>query len=197
MSKKSYGCGRTRNFATIVYPDSAPDNWLQILRDSQLNIFVSPLHDSDVNPDGEIKKPHYHVLVTFDSVKTQAQFLEFAETFGGVGQEKVNSLRGYARYLCHLDNPEKYRYKEEDVISIGTDDYLSIISLPSDKYTAIREMIDFINHEEIYMFSDLLLYCSMNNEAWFRCLCDNGSYVIKEYLKSALFKKRLENSDKI
>lgn len=191
--KNSYGCGRTRNFATIVYPESAPGNWLQILRDSCLNVFVSPLHDKDVNPDGEIKKPHYHVLVIYDSVKTQAQFLDFASTFGGVGQEKVNSIRGYARYLCHLDNPEKYQYNVDDVISIGCEDYLNLISLPSDKYSAIREMIDFINTEHITLFSDLLLYCSNNNESWFRCLCDNGTYVIKEYLKSVTYSQKNNN----
>lgn len=89
-----------------------------------------------------------------------------------------------------MDNPEKYRYKEEDVISIGTDDYLTIISLPSDKYSAIREMIDFIKAENITLYSDLLEYCSMNNETWFRCLCDNGTYVIKEYLKSFAYSQK-------
>lgn len=188
--KDTCSVGRTRNFATIVYPESAPDNWLDILRDSCLNIFISPLHDSDINPDGEIKKPHYHVLVMYDSMKSQKQFLEFAETFGGVGQEKVNSTRGYARYLCHLDNPEKHRYSENDVIVIGATDYLSIISLPTDKYENIREMIDFIKENNISVFSDLLEYCSINNENWFRCLCDNGTYVIKEYLKSATYKSK-------
>lgn len=163
------------------------------MRDSCLNVFVSPLHDKDVNPDGEQKKPHYHVLVIYDSVKTQAQFLDFASTFGGVGQEKVNSIRGYARYLCHLDNPEKYQYNLDDVISIGCEDYLNLISLPSDKYSAIREMIDFINTEQITLFSDLLLYCSNNNESWFRCLCDNGTYVIKEYLKSVTYSQKNNN----
>lgn len=188
--KNSYGCGRTRNFATIVYPESAPDNWIQLLRDSCLNVFISPLHDSDLNPDGEIKKPHYHVLVMYASVKSQAQFLDFASAFGGVGQEKVNSLRGYARYLCHLDNPEKHQYNIDDVISIGSEDYFNVISLPSDKYSAIREMIDFINNNHIVAFSDLLEYCSINNESWFRCLCDNGTYVVKEYLKSVSFKNK-------
>lgn len=184
---KSYGCGRTRNFATIVYPESAPDGWIDIIRETCVNIFISPLHCEDVNPDGEIKKPHYHVLVMFDTVKTQAQFLDFISAFGGVGIEKVNSTRGYARYLCHLDNPEKHQYNIDDVISIGSEDYFSIISLPSDKYGSIREMIDYINTENISSFSDLLEYCAANNEYWFRCLCDNGTYVIKEYLKSRTY----------
>ena len=79
---------------------------------------ISPLHKDDVNPYGEVKKPHYHVIVMFDSVKTLEQFAEFADTFGGVGKEKVNSIRGYARYLCHLDNPEKAQYNPYDVVCI-------------------------------------------------------------------------------
>ena len=63
-TKKSSGAGRTRNYATIVYPESAPKNWLDILREMKFNVLVSPLHDKDVNPeDGEIKKAHYHVLL--------------------------------------------------------------------------------------------------------------------------------------
>ena len=75
---------RTRNFATIVYPDSAPEGWLNILADLCIPAFVSPLHDLDKNPTGEDKKPHYHVLFMFDSVKTYEQCLEVVEKIGGV-----------------------------------------------------------------------------------------------------------------
>lgn len=178
------GCGRTRNFATVVYPESAPENWIDLIRDSHVNALISPLHDSDINPDGEIKKPHFHVLIMFDSVKTIEQFDDFSKTFGGVGKEKVNSIRGYARYLCHLDNPEKASYDINSVISIGCEDYFDIISLPTDKYGNIRDMMRYCIDNDITNFSDLLLYASENNESWFRCLVDNGTYVIKEFLKS-------------
>ncbi len=188
---------RQRNFATIVYPDSAPENWLDILRDMKVNCFVSPLHNQDVNPDGEIKKLHYHVLVMFDSPKAPDQFLEFITPIHGVGIEKVNSIRGYARYLCHLDNPEKAQYDKEDVICIGSCDYLESISLSSDRYGVIRDMIDFCNSKSIVLFSDLLLYASQNNETWFRCLCDNGAYVMKEYLKSKDYGRRADLTIKV
>lgn len=188
---------RQRNFATIVYPESAPDNWVDILRDSKVNALISPLHDKDVNPDGEIKKPHYHVLVMFDSPKAPDQFLEFITPFCGVGIEKVNSIRGYARYLCHLDNPEKAAYCKDDVICIGSVDYYEMISLASDRYGIIRDMIYFCDAYEIYLFSDLLEYCSINNEAWFRCLCDNGAYVMKEYLKSKGYGKRSDLTNEL
>ena len=55
------GTGRTRSYATVVYPESAPD-FLERLNDLKVPCFVSPLHDKDFNPTGEPKKPHYHVL---------------------------------------------------------------------------------------------------------------------------------------
>lgn len=100
---------RTRIYGTVVYPDSAPENWKDIISSEFVPTFISPFHDSDINPDGEIKKPHYHVMVMYDGVKTKEQFEEFRNRFGGVGTEIIASKRGYARYLCHLDNPEKYR----------------------------------------------------------------------------------------
>ena len=57
---------RTRNFASIVYPESAPEDWKEILIQQFVPAFISPLHDQDVNPGGEIKKPHYHVILMFD-----------------------------------------------------------------------------------------------------------------------------------
>lgn len=99
--------GRTRSYACVLYPESAPENWRDILSDFHIPCLISPLHDKDVNPTGEKKKAHYHVLLLFDSVKSETQAREIFEAFGGVGCEKVNSVRGYARYLCHLDNPEK------------------------------------------------------------------------------------------
>ena len=188
---KSSGAGRTRYYATVVYPESAPENWLDILREMKFNVLVSPLHDKDVNPDdGEIKKAHYHVLMLFDGVKSKDQVTLIRDAIGGVGFEVVNSVRGYARYLCHLDNPEKYQYDPADVLSIGNEDYQALISLPSDKYGHIREMIDWCEENNNFFYSDLLRYSMQNREDWFRTLCDNGTYVMKEYLKSRDFKRR-------
>lgn len=184
------GCGRTRNFATVVYPESAPENWIDIIRESHINVLISPLHENDVNPDGEVKKAHFHVLVMYETVKTLEQFEEFRTSFGGVGQEKVNSIRGYARYLCHLDNPEKAQYSPNDVLVIGCEDYFDLIALPTDKYGAIRDMMRYCLDNDVTNFSDLLLYASECEESWFRVLCDNGTYVIKEFLKSVSYGKK-------
>jgi len=192
MSDKSKKASmRTRSYATVVYPESAPENWLSVLRDMHINALVSPLHDKDVNPDsGEIKKPHYHVEFLFDGPKTRDQAQTIADAIGGVGLEVLNSVRGYARYLCHMDNPEKAQYSPEDVIVIGAEDYFSLVSLPTDKYKNIREMIAWCIENNNFYYSDLCQYAMENRDDWFRTLCDNGTYVVKEYLKAENFKRK-------
>ena len=105
--------------------------------------FISPLHDKDTNPTGEPKKPHYHVLIMYDSVKTSEQAKELFALIGGVGCEVVQSIRGYARYLCHLDNPEKFQYNIDDVKSLCGADYVGTIGLAIDKLKALDEMMEF------------------------------------------------------
>ena len=175
---------RTRNFATVVYPESAPENWLEILAEAKIPALVSPLHDRDVNPTGEVKKAHYHVLILFEGVKTSEQAKEVFDTIGGVGLEIVQSIRGYARYLCHLDNPDKYQYEQADVRQFGGADFVSIIGLATDRYKAIAEMIDYCHEFDIIEFSDLLEYARLERFEWFRILCDNGAFVMREHIKS-------------
>jgi hypothetical protein len=175
---------RTRNFACVIYPESAPTNWEEILTEQFVPSFISPLHEFDVNPTGEVKKPHYHVMIMFDGVKTTEQAKVIFEAIGGVGCEIVQSVRGYARYLCHLDNPEKYQYSPEYVKQLCGADYHSIIGLVTDKYKAVREIINFCKVNDIVAYSELLEYASVYRDDWFRVLCDNGTVVVKEYLKS-------------
>lgn len=183
-SGDTYGKGRTRNYATVVYPDSAPDNWMDILAEQFVPILISPLHDSDVNPDGEAKKPHYHVLIAYDNVKTIDQAKSLISLVNGVGCEIIQSLRGYARYLCHLDNPEKYQYNQDKVRALCGADYSNIIGLATDKYKALGEMQDFCEKYNVSSFYALSQYARKNRYDWYRILCDCGAIFMREHLKS-------------
>lgn len=184
MAEKRKADTRVRNFATVVYPESAPDNWLEILGDEKIPTFVSPLHDKDIDPQNQPKKKHYHVMVMFEGKKSIDQVSEIFTSFGGVGVEIVKSVRGYARYLCHMDNPEKAQYDQSEVRCFGGADYPSTVGLAIDRYIAIKEMIAFCDEAGIVSYSDLLEYCSEERFDWFRILCDSGTVVMKEYLKS-------------
>lgn len=186
---ETYGTGRTRNYATVVYPESAPEGWQTILSEHFVQAFISPLHENDTNPTGEPKKPHYHVLIMFDSMKTTDQAKEIFATIGGVGCETVKSVRGYARYLCHLDNPEKAQYDPSEVRCLCGADYVGTIGLATDKYAALGEMQDFCEKYDIVSFFLLAKFARSNRPDWYRILCDCGSVYMREYLKSRQWSK--------
>lgn len=180
---------RYRNFATVVYPESAPENWLDILRDLHIPAFISPLHDSDLTDNGkEHKKAHYHVMTMHEGKKSIDQVKEIYKTFSGVGCEVVQSLRGYARYLCHLDDPNKAQYKINQVVSLGGANYTDLIGTMADKMSCITEMVDFINENDIDSFYELVNHSRNFHSEWFDCLMNSGSYFIKEYIKSRTWK---------
>lgn len=174
---------RTRGYATIVYPESAPSDWKEILADLKIQVLISPLHDQDVNPTGEPKKPHYHVMLMFEGPKSSAQAKAVIAAFGGVGCEVINSTRGYARYLCHLDNPEKHRYSPSDVQQFGGVDYQSTVELASDLRAIGKEIRRFCREYHIISFSSLVDYADEYQEEWLDYL-DSHGWLVKEYLKS-------------
>lgn len=189
MSDTKSKDNRSRLWATVVYPESAPENWIDILRDKMVPCFVSPLHDKDLNADGSPKKAHYHVLFIFDGNKSQEQIKTLCESFNGVGQERVGSKRGYARYLCHLDNPEKAQYSPTDVKAFCGLDYDLEVGAVINKYAIVKEMTNFVRDMDIIYFSDLFEYAMLNEPLWLRVLSDNGAFVMDKYIKSRAYKK--------
>lgn len=183
-NSKSQGGGRSRTWATVVYKDSALPNWQDVLRDMAIPCFISPYHDKDENSDKTPKKPHWHVLFMFDGVKSKDQIKDICDTLRSVGQENVGSTRGYARYLCHLDNPEKVQYDLSEVIVLGGADYREVIGLPSDKYIAIDEMMDFCDKYNVNSLYALMKYAKNHRENWKRVLTDSGAYIMREWLTS-------------
>lgn len=184
---------RTRNWVTEFYPESAPENWFDIIRDFHVPTLISPVHDKDIydhdHPEGkfkkgDLKKPHHHVMFLFNGNKSYEQISELTSAFNGVGLEACKSVQSYARYLCHLDDPDKALYDIFDVSSLGGIDYLEIISLPSEKYAHIREIMEFCMQNQVYSFADLSLYAMMHRRDWFRILVDKNTLFIKEFLKA-------------
>lgn len=180
------GKGRTRNFGFVVYPDSAPSNWRDILDDEHIMWAESPLHEFDVNETGECKKPHWHVAIAFDSVKTIDQVKKLIEPLNCSIPIPLNSLRGMVRYFAHLDNPEKYQYPVDQIIGHGGLDVADLLRISaSARYSMIRKMCQFCAESNITEFYQLMDYAMAEKyEDWFPLLCDNSAYIVNQYIKS-------------
>lgn len=189
---------RSKNFATIVYPESTVDNFVDVLKEQKVSFLLSPLHDKDVNIDGTAKKSHYHLILIFDSLKSIDQVKEVISCVNAVGCEVVNSLVNYGRYLCHLDDKDKYQYPINEVVSYGYD-YESLIASKSDKYDLMAKIVDFCVETQCTSFYRLMLYARHKDFEMFKLLCDN-SYFIREFLRSSVAdlkddKLKLENTE--
>ena len=174
---------RTRNWMFIMYPDSAPENWRDILNDQHVQIAVSPLHDRDVNATGEPKKSHWHVVLAYESVKTKEQVQEVADALNATEVKKVQSLSGMLRYLTHMDNPEKAQYDKEDIISFGGMDVQHIIMTSSDKTLMLEQIMDWIDENRCTKFTMLMRYARTCKHEWFEMLAQGYTLVITAYIK--------------
>lgn len=181
---------RSRNWAAVLYPESAVKNWRDVIDELHITAYVSPLHDKDTNPDGTPKKPHWHVLLAYEGVKSFEQVKPVWDAIHAVPEPRpVNSLRGYARYLTHMDNPEKYQYAAEDVQCFGGAVYTAAVALPTDDFAILKQIIAFVNQNGIYSYAELIDVCIANGaDEWFNALCTGTvAFTIREYMKSIVW----------
>lgn len=157
--EKSYKYEKTkkRYWSFLLYPESAPQNWRDILQMTGLQIAISPLHDKDENPTGEKKKPHYHILLCYNNTTTGRAVKALVDELNQPMPMPVDSVRGLYRYFVHKDNPEKYQYDEKDITTINGFNIAEFSELTvTDKSKIKVELIKFIKEQQIYEYSDFI-----------------------------------------
>ena len=186
---------RTRNWTFVLYEDSAPDNWREILDDLHIEWIESHWHDKDVNADGLPKKKNKHIALLFGGVKSYEQVKEVSDKLNSPIPQRCHNVKSMVRYMAHLDNPEKAQYSVSDIKAHGGVDLAELLRpSSSERYTLLREMIDYVRSAGVTEFQDLVDYASSERfDDWFPLLCDNSSYFIGQYIKSQRHRKLLGN----
>lgn len=174
-----------RGWDIIVYPESAPQNWLELLEETRMEIAISPLHDKDINPTtNEVKKAHYHILIVAPGKKSFTQILEITKALNAPIPQVCKSTKGTLRYFTHKDNPEKYQYNSDDIKTLNGFDIKEILKPTTSECMMLqREMIQFCIDYEICEYSDLISYALNNNHDWFEELA-RSSFMIMNFIKS-------------
>ncbi|WP_227457549.1 replication protein, partial [Salmonella enterica] len=158
----------------VVYPESAPENWVEILDESRIQFAVSPLHDKDVNPDGEIKKSHWHVILCWDGPVTDVAVKKLTDKIEAPNPIKLESVRGAYRYFTHMDHPDKYQYDDKEIKVFNGFDISSYIALTKEeRYEAITAIIRYINENKVTEYLDLLNELMTHDYSLFKVACDN------------------------
>lgn len=157
MNEKKSRNVKKRNWAFILYPESAPDNWRELLQQTGLQCAVSPLHDKDLNADGEPKKAHYHIIAIYSGPTSFNVVKSLCDSLNCPIPQALEQVRGYYRYLTHKDNPEKVQYSERDITTINgfcISDFIELTKSEVNKI--ILSLRDFICSEGIVEYSDLI-----------------------------------------
>ncbi|UDM80945.1 replication protein [Vagococcus fluvialis] len=176
---------RSNKWAFLIYQESSPENYLEILESLRVPFVLSPWHDKDINSEtGEIKKSHRHGALYFDSLKSYSQVSELiSDKLNGPSHvEIVLSPKGMFNYFTHADNPDKTLYNVEDIESgCGFEIDKFLLEQNSDNF--MNEVIDIIEENNFTEFEDLVRYARKNNYLLLGLIIER-TYFFAKYLDS-------------
>ena len=186
---------RSYNWGTILYEESAVPGWGSLIESSGVPAVASPLHDKDELEDGSgLKKPHWHILFRFSSLKSRSQAKEFFESFGGVGAEDIKSMPGAVQYLWHMNSPDKAQYEKEGCICFNgflVDKYMP----QPDRNESFVRLVQTIEAHDLVYYNDLVLIV-MQESPDLIASCRRDSYSIVSYLKAREARIRQEEQER-
>lgn len=188
---------RGRNWAFVVYPESLPSNYEEVITDLGLPMCFSPLHDKDVNPDGTVKKAHYHVICYYENATTAKSVRDnVTSKLNGTIPIKLESMTGMYRYHVHADNPEKYQYDDKDrkfFNGFDTNKVEAMTYYEISKY--LMEIQQIIRDKHVTEYADLLdlLLDSDLRNLW--DVAKNHTILLNTYISSRRCKTNKERQN--
>jgi len=193
--KKNDGERRSLNWNFILYPESAPENWRKLIDETHIEWVESPLHDKDINPDGEIKKAHYHVTLLFPGNKSYEQVKELTDSLNAPIPVRCQSVKGSIRYMAHKDNPEKYQYNWSDIVCHGGADLATLCAPTATERMQIQKnILRYILQNNILEFEDIVNYAFCNGlDDWLNVLLNYSTLSINAYIRSRRHKANCQS----
>lgn len=176
---------KKRNWTFVLYPESAPEDWRELIKISGLMTAISPLHDKDVNPTGEAKKAHYHVLLVYSGPTTYNAVAKFTASLNATIPQALESVRGMYRYFSHKDNPEKYQYNECDIITYNGFNIADLVELSRSEVNEIKtKILKLIRDVGITEYSGLVDFLLDNGMSAEFDVAVNNTFFFNSYIAS-------------
>jgi Plasmid replication protein. len=175
-------------WAFVVYPESLPDDWMEQLQQTGLMVAISPLHDKDIEPTGEPKKSHYHVIACWDGPTTYNVVKGLTDRLNAPSPIPLEQVRGYYRYLTHKDNPEKVQYSEDDIKTLNGFNIQNYIEMTKAEVFEIKRKVqNLIREKNIVEYAVLLDFLMDENLFSELEIAQNNTMLFNNYIKSRRF----------
>lgn len=138
-----------RVFSFILYPEHINKDTFNDILGEKFNTAISPLHQ----PDDEVIKEHYHVILMFGGKKKWVDVNQYCrEKYNCPQIESVVDTRKMMRYLIHMDNEEKEQFDHDYRYVTANFD----IRQYYDDKVLIQDIIRIIDHKKLKSFKELI-----------------------------------------
>ena len=188
---------RSNKWAFLLYQESAPKNYLDILEEMHIPFVLSPWHDKDINKEtGEFKKAHKHGVLFFESLKSYTQVSELlTEKLNTPSHvEIVMSPKGMYDYFIHAENPDKTLYNIDEIES-GCGFELDQFLITNNNEQFLSTVIDIIEEHNFIEFNNLVRYARVENPSLLNLIIDK-TYFFAKYLDSRRHSSHRKESEK-
>lgn len=176
---------KKRNWTFVLYPESAPFDWREQLQKTGLLCAISPLHDLDVNPDGEVKKAHYHVILCYSGPTSYDVVKRLTDSLSQPIPQPLEQVRGMYRYFTHKDNPDKAQYCDDDISTINGFDIRDFVELTGSEIDNIKRSIQSLILElNITEYSVLMDYLLAYDNPDYYSVAASNTLFFNTYLSS-------------
>lgn len=175
---------KKRNWAFVVYPESAPENWIDILQSKGLQCAISPLHENDINPDNSPKKPHWHVIAVWEGPTSFLVVQKITNELNSPNPIPLEQIKGYYRYLTHKDNPEKYQYDEKEIKNINGFNIFDFMEIAKGEVLELKRVIcRYIRENQVTTYSKMFDILDKEEKMAELEVFTNNTLFFKEYIK--------------
>lgn len=147
---------KSRLWTLVFYPESAPDNWEEILTVSGYKIAVSPCHNMDVDKNGEVKKAHYHAVVYNENPIGYNNVLRMTQRLNTVIPVTVHSKDGILDYLTHENEADKVHYSKDDIKYLNDFDPDIIPADVTQERDCLTECLQWIDYLKLTEYADFI-----------------------------------------
>ena len=176
---------KKRNWTFILYPESAPADWREQIKISGLLAAISPLHDKDINPTGEEKKAHYHVILVYSGPTTYNAVAKFTSSLNATVPKALESVRGMYRYFTHKDNPEKYQYQENEISTLNGFNIADLVELTKSEVNELKaKILQLIREVGIVEYASLIDFLVDNGMTAEYDVAINNTFFFNTYICS-------------
>lgn len=153
---------RDRTLALLLYPeDGSHRSAIEKIKSSYDYAMI--LHDRDCDENGEIKKPHWHVILRF---KNQQWNTSISKDLGVELNyiQKVKNFDNALQYLIHYNDSDKYQYDISEVKGNLKNRLKEKINIANkSEGEKVMELIKFIESFDNYLsVKELACFCAEN-----------------------------------